>query len=81
MISFSRPFYYWYLSQFPGYSYLRRFHVIAPYWADHDTRRQGNVFYEMFERGRNQNDDSVLQRVMIILGQLRWHHQTSLEHL
>ena len=63
MISFSRPFYYWYPSPFPGYYYLRRFYVVAPYWADHDIRRDGNVFYETFERGRSQNDDSILTRV------------------
>ena len=63
MISFSRPFYYWYPYPFPGYYYLRRFHVVAPYWADHDIRKEGNVFYETFERGKSQNDDSMLQRV------------------
>ena len=63
MISFSRPFYYWYPSLFPGYYYLRRFYVVAPYWADHDIRRDGNVFYETFERGRSRNDDVVLDTV------------------
>ena len=63
MISFSRPFYYWYPYPFPGHYYLRRFYVVAPYWADHDIRRQGNVFYETFERGNSQNDDLVLRRV------------------
>ena len=63
MISFSRPFYYWYPYPFPGHYYLRRFYVIAPYWADHDIRRRGNVFYETFERGNGQNDDLVLRRV------------------
>ena len=63
MISFSRPFYYWYPSPFPGYYYLRRFYVVAPYWADHDIRRDGNVFYETFERGRSRNDDNVLDIV------------------
>ena len=63
MISFSRPFYYWYPYSFPGYRYLRRFYVVAPYWADHDIRKNGNVLYETFERGRSQNDDFTLSRV------------------
>ena len=63
MISFGRPFYYWYPSQFPGYYYLRRFYVVAPYWADHDIRTEGNVSYETFERGRSRNDDIVLDNV------------------
>ena len=36
---------------------------MAPYWADHDIRRDGNVFYEMFERGRSGNDNNVLESV------------------
>ena len=63
MISFSRPFYYWYPFPFPGYYYLRRFYVIAPYWADHDIRRAGSVSYQAFERGRSQYDDTTLNRV------------------
>ena len=63
MISFSRPFYYWYPSPFPGYYYLRRFYVVAPYWADHDIRRDGEVYYETFEKGRSINDDNVLNIV------------------
>ena len=63
MISFSRPFYYWYPSPFPGYYYLRRFYVVAPYWADHDIRREGSVSYEVFERGRSQFDDLTLGTV------------------
>ena len=70
MISFSRPFYYWYPSQFPGFYYLRRFHVVAPYWADHDIRREGNISYETFERGRSESDDNVLDKVNAFL-QLR----------
>ena len=60
MISFSRPFYYYYPSPFPGFFYLRRFYVVAPYWADHDIRRDGNVSYEIFERSQN---DSLFIRV------------------
>ena len=67
MISFSRPFYYWYPSPFPGHFYLRRFHVVAPYWTDHDIRRTGSICYETFERGRSQNDDSELNRVNTFL--------------
>ena len=67
MISFSRPFYYWYPSPFPGHFYLRRFHVVAPYWADHDIRTDGNICYETFERGRSQNDDLTLDRVNTFL--------------
>ena len=63
MISFSRPFYYWYPYPFPGYYYLRRFYVVAPYWADHDIRREGSVSYETFERGRSRNSDIVLDIV------------------
>jgi len=36
---------------------------VAPYWADHDIRREGNVCYETFERGKSQNDDILLNRV------------------
>ena len=40
---------------------------MAPYWADHDIRRDGNICYETFERGRSQNDDLVLDRVNTFL--------------
>ena len=63
VISFTRPFYYWYPSPFPGYYYLRRFYVVAPYWADHDIRSDGSVFYETFEKGRSRNDDDILDKV------------------
>ena len=63
MISFSRPFYYWYPSPFPGHFYLRRFYVVAPYWADHDIRRDGEVHYKVLERGQDKIDDSILNRV------------------
>ena len=62
MISFSRPFYYSYPSPFPGYYYLRRFYVVAPYWADHDIRRDGEVYYEALVKGES-SDDRVLNRV------------------
>ena len=67
MISFSKPFYYWYPSQFPGYFYLGRFNVVAPYWADHDIRREGSVNYETFERARSEDDDYILDRVNVFL--------------
>ena len=63
VISFSRPFYYWYPYPFPGNYYLRRFYVVAPYWADHDIRREGEVCYETFHRGRSTTENSVLDRV------------------
>ena len=63
MISFSRPFYYWYPFPFPGYYYLRRFYVVAPYWADHDIRRDGEVCYETFQRGRTIDENIVLDKV------------------
>ena len=63
VISFSRPFFYWWPSPFPGFFYLRRFYVVAPYWSDHDIRREGEVSYETFERGRSEYDDMLLGRV------------------
>jgi len=63
VISFSRPFYYWWPSPFPGFFYLRRFYVVAPYWSDHDIRKEGEVSYEIFEKGRSSYDDMLLDRV------------------
>ncbi|XP_065884099.1 mucin-like protein isoform X2 [Dysidea avara] len=63
VISFSRPFYYWWPFPFPGFYYLRRFHVVAPYWSDNDIRREGEVSYEIFEKGRSSYDDVLLDRV------------------
>ena len=33
---------------------------MAPYWADHDIRKDGHVCYETFNRGRSIRDDAVL---------------------
>ena len=63
VISFSRPFFYWWPSPFPGFFYLRRFYVVAPYWSDHDIRGEGEVSYETFEKGRSDHDDMLLDRV------------------
>ena len=63
VISFSMPFYYWHLYPFPGNFYVRRFHVVAPYWADNDIRRGGSVLYETFMRGRSTNDNIVLDNI------------------
>ena len=63
MISFSKPFHKWYPSPFPGHYYQRRFYVVAPYWADHDIRKSGEVCYETFEKGKSKTDDVVLDEV------------------
>ena len=63
MISFSKPFHKWYPSPFPGHYYQRRFYVVAPYWADHDIRKSGEVYYETFEKGKSKTDDVVLDEV------------------
>ena len=63
MISFSRPFYYYYPSPFPGDYYIRSHYVVAPYWADHDIRRGGRVLYETFQRGQSRNDNNILNNV------------------
>ena len=76
MISFTRPFYYWYPSSFPGYYYLRRFYVVAPYWADHDIRSDGNVLYQTYKRGSSLYDDITLDRVNEYL---RFSNQSSPE--
>ena len=57
------PIYYWHPYPFPGNVYVRRFHVVAPYWADNDIRRGGSVLYETFMRGRSTNDNNVLDNV------------------
>ena len=36
---------------------------MAPYWSDHDIRREGEVSYEIFEKGRSSYDDMLLDRV------------------
>ena len=63
MISFSKPFHYWYPTPFPGHYYQRRFYVVAPFWADHDIRKSGEVYYEAFKRGRSKSDNVVLSEV------------------
>ena len=36
---------------------------MAPYWSDNDIRREGEVSYEIFEKGRSSYDDVLLDRV------------------
>jgi len=36
---------------------------VAPYWSDHDIRREGEVSYEIFEKGRSSYGDMLLDRV------------------
>ena len=36
---------------------------MAPYWSDNDIRREGEVSYEIVEKGRSSYDDMLLDRV------------------
>ena len=63
MISFGRPFYFWYPSPFPGNYYQRRSYVVAPYWTDNDIRRSGEVYYETFVKGRSKSEDNALNKL------------------
>ena len=48
---------------FPGRYYQRRFYVVAPFWADHDIRKMGEVYYEVLKKGRSRSEDAVLNEV------------------
>ena len=37
--------------------------MVAPFWADVDTRRAGSVFYEVHQRGTNRGSNNVLERL------------------
>ena len=36
---------------------------MAPYWSDNDIRRDGEVSYEIFQKGRSSYDDMMLDTV------------------
>ena len=67
MISFTRPFQHWIPSPFPGHIYQRFFYIVAPYYSDNDIRRSGEVYYEIFRRGRSRNDNIILDKVNLYL--------------
>ena len=68
MISFGKPFYFWYPSPFPGGYHQRHSHVVAPYWTDNDIHRGGEVYYETFIRGRSESEDTILDKVNQYIG-------------
>ena len=43
--------------------YIHTSHVMAPFWADVDTRLAGSVSYETHHRGSNAESNAVLERV------------------
>ena len=46
IISFGRPFYFWYSRNFPTpYPWIRETYVAAPFWHDADIRSRGDVIY------------------------------------
>ena len=51
IISFGRPFYFWYPQSFPTrYPWIREAYVAAPFWMDIDIRSQGDVLYSVIKR-------------------------------
>ena len=64
IISFGQEWFFWYSEPFPTDSYyLQNSYVVAPFWADIDTRRAGSVFYEVHEWGYNKGSNAVLERL------------------
>ena len=46
IISFGRPFYFWYPQNFPTrYPWVRDTFVAAPFWQDVDIRSKGDIIY------------------------------------
>lgn len=49
IISFEEPWYFWYPQTFPTTSSRTRDRfVVAPFWADHDIRLEGEVTYQTY---------------------------------
>jgi fibulin 1/2 len=57
IISFGKPFYFWWPHFFPGYFWIRRRSVVAPFWADVDIRKDGMVWYKAY----TDENDTVLK--------------------
>ena len=58
IVSLGKPFYFWWPHYFPGYGWIRRRSVVAPFWADVDIRQDGNVWYQVY----TEPEDLVLWR-------------------
>ena len=64
IISFGQEWFFWDPELFPTSDYyIHNSYVIAPFWADIDTRAAGSVFYEVHQRGTNVGSNAVLERV------------------
>ena len=48
IVSFGKPFYFWWPHYFPGYFWVRQRSVVAPFWADVDIRKDGMVWYRVY---------------------------------
>ena len=54
VISFGRPFYFWYSQKFPTrYPWIRDTYVAAPLWMDMDMRSRGYVIYTTLKIGES----------------------------
>ena len=55
---------FWNPDTFPTSNYyILTSSVLAPFWADVDTRAAGLVSYEVHQRGENADSDAILERV------------------
>ena len=64
IISFGQEWFFWDTDLFPTDNYnILNSYVVAPFWADVDTRRAGSVFYEVHQRGTNRGSNNVLERL------------------
>eukprot|EP00118_Oscarella_pearsei_P011047 m.71118 g.71118 ORF g.71118 m.71118 type:complete len:1682 (+) comp35728_c0_seq1:100-5145(+) len=61
LLSFGKPFYKYHPRIFPGTIFNRD--IIAPFWADVDTRRDGAIYYQLYTR-RPGSNSKVLSRAM-----------------
>ena len=60
LISFAKPFNSYSPSLFPtSRAFVSNGYVVAPFWADVDTRRNGMIRYQVFD-ATNSNDNATI---------------------
>ena len=70
MISFDSPFHFFTPSRFPHfYRSTRESFVVAPFWADVDSRRTGQIRYQVLT-ATNQNANATIEQVNRFISQV-----------
>lgn len=60
VISFEDPWAFWYPETFPtSFQATREAFVVAPFWADHDIRLEGEVSYQTYTFGDSDSNAAL----------------------